>query len=98
MRLTLTIILSLLLWLPAAAADELAELVQTNRLLQAEFELAKSQQLYFIFDLQSSRILYKVSGVTVAELPILSLRSWGRPADGLAYTLSKRTAKKEPTR
>ena len=98
MRLILTIILSLLLWLPAAAADELAELVQTNRLLQAEFELAKSQQLYFIFDLQSSRILYKVSGVTVAELPILSLRSWGRPADGLAYTLSKRTAKKEPTR
>lgn len=98
MRLFLTFCLFLLLWVPGAAADELAELAQTNRLLQAEYELAKSQKLYFIFDLQASQILYRVSGVTVATLPILSLRSWGRPADGIAYTLSKRTARKEPER
>ena len=98
MRLFLTIFFSLLLWVPSATADELAELVQTNRLLQAEYELAKSQQLYFIFDLQAAQILFKVSGVSVAKLPILSLRSWGRPADGIAYTLEKRTARKEPTR
>ena len=98
MRLLLTMFLTLLLWVPAAAADELAELAQTNRLLQAEYELAKSQQLYFIFDLQASEILYRVSGVTVARLPILSLRSWGRPNDGIAYTLSKRSARKEPKR
>jgi len=98
MRLLLTMFLTLLLWVPAAAADELAELAQTNRLLQAEYELAKSQQLYFIFDLQAAQILFKVSGVSVARLPILSLRSWGRPADGIAYTLVKRTARKEPTR
>ncbi|NJC89006.1 MAG: hypothetical protein FIB02_10850 [Desulfuromonas sp.] len=81
-----------------AAADEFAELTQTNRLLQAEYELAKSQKLYFIFDLQASEIFYRVSGITVAKLPILSLRSWGRPADGIAYTLTKRTARKEPER
>jgi len=98
MRLLLTIFLVGLLWVPLAAADELAELAQTNRLLQAEFELAKSQKLYFVFDLQASEILFKVSGVVVAKLPILSLRSWGRPADGIAYTLSKRTARKEPER
>lgn len=98
MRLLLTIILTLLLWVPAASADELAELAQTNRLLQAEFELAKSQKLYFVFDLQASEILFKVSGVTVARLPILSLHSWGRPADAIAYTLAKRTARKEPER
>lgn len=98
MRLLLTIFLTLLLWVPVASADELAELAQTNRLLQAEYELAKSQKLYFIFDLQASQILYKVSGVTVAKLPILALRSWGRPADGIAYTLIKRTARKEPER
>ena len=98
MRLISAILLTFLLCVPVAAADEVAELAQTNRLLQAEFELAKSQQLYFIFDLQTSRILFKVSGVTVADLPILSLRSWGRPADGLAYTLTSRTARKEPER
>jgi hypothetical protein len=98
MRLFLLISLTFLLWMPTAAADELAELAQTNRLLQAEYELAKSQQLYFVFDLQSAQILFKVSGVTVAKLPVLSLRSWGRPADGIAYTLSKRTARKEPVR
>ncbi len=98
MRPILAILLTLLLWVPTAAADELADQAQTNRLLQAEFELAKSQKLYFVFDLQASRILYRVSGVTVAELPILSLRSWGRPADGLAYTLASRTARKEPER
>ncbi|TLM67701.1 MAG: hypothetical protein FDZ69_04190 [Deltaproteobacteria bacterium] len=98
MRLLATLLLTILFWVPAAAADDVAELAQTNRLLQAEFELAKSQKLYFIFDLQASEILYKVSGVTVARLPILSLRSWGRPADGIAYTLAKRTARKEPQR
>jgi len=50
MRLLLTIFLTLLLWVPASA-NELADLAQTNRLLQAEYQLAKSQKLYFIFDL-----------------------------------------------
>jgi hypothetical protein len=98
MRLLLTIFLALLCCSPVSAGDEAVDLVQTNRLLQAEYELAKSQQLYFIFDLPAARIQFRVSGVTVAELPVLALRSWGRPADGLAYTLVKRTAKKEPTR
>jgi len=97
MRFIAALLLTFLLWMPAAA-DELAELAQTNRLLQAEYELAKSEQLYFIFDLQASQILFKVSGVAVARLPILSLRSWGRPADGIAYTLKKRSARKEPER
>lgn len=98
MRPFLIAVFSLLLWIPLAHADELAEQAQTNRLLQAEYELAKSQKLYFVFDLQASEILVKVSGVTAAKLPILALRSWGRPADGIAYTLAKRTAAKEPER
>jgi hypothetical protein len=98
MRALLTAFLLLLLWVPLAAGDELADLTQTNRLLQAEYELAKSQKLYFVFDLKASRILFKASGITLAEAPILSLRSWGRPADGLTYTLAKRTAGKEPER
>jgi hypothetical protein len=98
MRSILSALLLLLLWVPVASADELAELAQTNRLLQAEFELAKSQKLYFIFDLQAAKILFRASGITLAEAPILALRSWGRPADGLTYTLAKRTARKEPSR
>ena len=98
MRPVLTLLLLLLLCVPAAARDEAAELAATNRLLQAEIELAKSQQLYFIFDLPASKIEFRVSGVTVAALPILELRSWGRVPNGVAYTLAKRTARKEPVR
>jgi hypothetical protein len=98
MRLFLTILLALLLCSPVTAADETAELAQTNRLLQAEYDLAKSQQLYFFIDLQANRIYFRTSGVTLAELPILSLRSWGRPADGIAYALAKKTAREEPVR
>jgi hypothetical protein len=98
MRRLLLCLLVVLLLAPLATAEELAELAQTNRLLQAEYELAKSQKLYFIFDLPAARILFKASGITLAEAPILSLRSWGRPADGLTYTLAQRTARKEPER
>jgi hypothetical protein len=98
MRHLLTILLTLLLCGPVAAGDDTADLLQTNRLLQAEFDLAKSQKLYFFIDLPASRILFRASGVTLAELPILSLRSWGRPADGTAYTLASKTARKEPLR
>jgi hypothetical protein len=90
--------LLLLLWVPVACGDDLAELAQTNRLLQAEYELAKSQKLYFVFDLPASRVLFRASGVTLVDVPILELRNWGRPADGLTYTLAKRTAGKEPSR
>ena len=80
-----------------ASADELAELAQTNRLLQAEFELAKSQKLYFIFDLPALDPLpgQRCHGGQAADpLPA----QLGRPADGIAYTLIKRTARKEPVR
>lgn len=97
MRIFLFILTLLLLCMPAAA-DEAADLVQTNRLLQAEYDLASSQKLYFIFDLPANRILFRVSGTTLAELPILSLRSWGRPADGLVYTLAQKSARQEPQR
>ena len=98
MRSFLTVLLLLLLWIPGAAADEATELAQTNRLLQAEYELAKSQKLYFIFDLPVGRIQFKSSGIVLAEAPILTMHSWGRPVDGLTYTLTKRTARKEPER
>lgn len=89
-------ILLMLICHPAAAATD--DLAQSNRLLQAEYELAKSQKLYFIFDLPAQQILFKVSGVTLAKLPVLDLHSWGRPADGIAYTLGRRNARKEPSR
>jgi len=98
MRFLLSILLTLIFAVPVAAGEDIAELAQTNRLLGAEYELAKSQQLYFLIDLQAQRILFRASGVTLAELPILSLRSWGRPADGIAYTLAKKSARDEPVR
>jgi len=98
MRHLLLILLALLLCGPVAAGDDTVDLLQTNRLLQAEFDLAKSQHLYFFIDLPESRIYFRASGITLAELPVLTVRSWGRPADGIAYTLASKTARREPAR
>jgi hypothetical protein len=98
MRPLLIMLLALLLAGAAVAGDDAADLLQTNRLLQAEYDLAKSQKLYFVIDLPARRILFRASGVTLAELPILTLRSWGRPADGITYTLARKTARQEPVR
>lgn len=98
MRFVLSVLLLLLLFGTARATDDAASLLQSNRLLGAEFDLAKTQQLYFVIDLPDKHIFFRTSGVTLAELPILSLSIWGRPADGITYTLAKKTARQEPVR
>ncbi len=81
---------------PACLATEAAvlpSLAASNRLLQAELELARTKQLYFFCDTAQGRLLFRVSGATVAELAIAEVRQWGvRPADGRRTVLSKQAS------
>lgn len=92
------ILLLLLLTVPAMAADEASLLEATNRQLKSELELAKQQQLYFVFDFPQRQVLFKTSGLTLATLKLSELRLWGRPGGDYIRTLSNKIADKPPKR
>lgn len=82
---------------PARATD-LATLEGRNRLLQAEYQLAKKDQLYLLFDLPARQVQIKASGVVLAGLPIAQLQGRGQPSPEGLRTLSKRQASSPPQR
>jgi hypothetical protein len=97
MRACPLLLLLLLTGLPARA-DERAALEATNRQLKSELELAKKQQLYFVFDLPERKVLFKTSGIPVATLAAVDLRLWGRPGGDQLRTLAGKVADKPPKR
>jgi hypothetical protein len=96
---SLLLLLSLALPCLAAGDDSTAPLEAANRLLRAELELARTNQIYFIFDLgEKPRVQFKGSGVTVAELPILASRIWGLPPTVKVRTLATKDTLFPPKR
>jgi hypothetical protein len=82
---------------PALPAD-LATLEGINRLLRAEYQLAKKDQLYIVLDLPAGQVQIKASGVVLASLPV---QQWQRHGElGLEgwRTLSARQAAAAPQR
>jgi hypothetical protein len=49
-----------------------------HRQLKAEVEMGSQPRVYFVFDLPAGKILFRSSGITVAEMPIAASRVWGR--------------------
>lgn len=90
MKATILLILFLLFSLPVCA-DELADLQADNQLLQDELQLARHAKLYFILDLRQQQFLFKASGVTVKQLPILRGSIYGALPE---MKVRKLTAKK----
>jgi len=79
------------LLLPASSqADDVKSLEAVNKRLRAEYELAASQQIYFMFDLQMSLVQFKSSGISVAELPLHSVRAWGPIATDKVRTVASK--------
>lgn len=81
-----------------AGEEELTALRQTHALLQAEYELAKSNRPYLLIDLPERQLLFKVSGLTVARWGIVAYRSWGNPATPGAAMLTGKHSLDEPER
>lgn len=97
MRLLVLAFCLCLMALPAQG-DEL-ELLQTdNRLLKVELEQARKGQVYFSFDLAQKLVAIKVSGLTLAQLPLTEVRSWGASVTATSRTITKKSARQEPKR
>ncbi len=90
MKTTVLLILFMLFAFPAGA-DELADLQADNQMLQDELRLSRNAKLYIIFDLRQQQCLFKASGVTVKQLPILQGSIYGTLPE---MKVRKLTAKK----
>ena len=82
----------------AAPLPELDRLVRENNLLKSEQQLAKTPQVYVLFNLVEKKIFIKARGTVLKELSIDSLRTWGASIQVKPMTLLKKDALIEPER
>jgi len=82
----------------AADDREITDLQHVNKLLQAEYALAKTGNPYLLIDLQAQRVYVKASGVVLESLEIDNSRSWGSPTGLPAANLVNKSSFAEPER
>ncbi len=63
----------------AAPAAEENGYVGKDALWRSEYQLARTPQIYLIFEFPEKKILVKVRGVVLKDLPIESYTLWGTP-------------------
>lgn len=100
MRQTITALLilaSLFMAAIPAGADELYDLRKENRILDAEFALAKKPAIYFVFDLDRSVAQFRARGITHRELKIAKWSAWGHVPTLKALSLLRKEALVRPT-
>jgi hypothetical protein len=82
----------------AAPLPELDRLVRENNLLKSEHQLAKTPQIYVLFDLVEKKIFIKARGTVLKELTVDSYRIWGASIRVEPVTLVNKDALIEPER
>jgi hypothetical protein len=82
----------------AAPLPELDRLARENNLLKSENQLAKTPQIYVLFDLVEKKIFIKARGTVLKDLSIDSLGIWGASIQVKSMTLLKKDALIEPER
>ena len=100
MRIVLFLLIQLFGVTSAALASELAleDLQQTNALLRAEFDLARSGNPYMLVDLQENQLQLKASGLALQSWRIDHYRRWGHPSALPAVNLENKSSLEEPER
>lgn len=98
--LLLNAIILLVIVSPLYAEDSrtLAGLRQEHLLLQAEYTLVKSGQLFTLFDLQQKQVQLKGSGLVLESWAIEDFRIWGTITLASAVSLSRKTSFNAPER
>jgi len=79
-------------------ASEEDRLVKKTSLWRSEYQLAKTPQIYLIFELLEKKILIKARGVVLKELPIESYTLWGALLQPKPLTLLSKSAIIKPKR
>lgn len=82
----------------AISAPEVYRVTVENRFLKSEYQLARTSQIYFLFNLPQKRIQVKFRGAVLKEFLIDSFYSWGTPIQPIPYFLIKKKAFLEPKR
>jgi hypothetical protein len=82
----------------AAIASEEHGLVGKNSLWRSEYQLAKTRQIYLLLNLPERKILIKVRGVVLKELPMDSCSQWGAPLQPRPFILLSKSAIMKPKR
>lgn len=79
MRLLLyTVLISFLsLEVNASPISDTKRLLKENLFLNSEYNLAKTSQIYVIFNFVEKKVLIKAKGLVLKEYPILSYERWG---------------------
>jgi hypothetical protein len=83
---------------PASAGDESQKYARENAILEEELSLARTPQIYFVFNLEEKTTAIKTHGVLLRELPIKDLGYWGSPVAGKAYHVQKISTLWQPSR
>lgn len=82
----------------ASSTPEVNRLMFENRLFKLEYQLAKTPQIYFLFDLVQKRVQVKFRGSVLKEFSIDSFHLWGKPVQPISYNVAKKKALLEPKR
>ncbi len=69
-----------------------------NNLWQPEYQLARTPQIYVLFELGEKKILIKARGVVLKELPIEACSVWGTPVPPKPLPLLSKNAFRKPQR
>lgn len=72
--------------------------IEEKLLLDAELELSKNPDLYFIFDLREKKIQLKVKGLVLKQWEVDSMRFFGNPIPVIPLPLAKKTTLHRPKR
>lgn len=81
-----------------AVSETLRSPEEKRLLLQAELQLARKTQIYFILNLMENKLYVKARGVVLRELDIKQKRSWGQGEVVKLYTLTSKRSSDEPRR
>jgi len=88
MLLRTIILLFISLMLPTGlAAENIGELLRENEMLKLEIPLAQGKDIYYVFDLNQSKVSLKARGATYREFPINSFICRGKQATPLVLLL-----------
>jgi hypothetical protein len=97
----LQLLLLLFIYAVSAEAASPADQDRTpgkNALWQSEYLLARTPQIYLIFDLSEKKVLIKAKGLVLRELPIESYSVWGTPVQPKLLPLISKSALLKPKR
>lgn len=99
-RLSLVVLAALVVGASArsAWAAETPNILQTQKLVTAEYELAKQPNFYFMLDIRRKTIELRVKGMALRTWKVASFRYWGLPSLSGSVSLIKKSALKPPQR